>query len=186
MTITEAIALEHVTLSRVFDQVERVLPGLGSTAEVGRMATILEGLLGTHAQLETNLAFVALDHALQHKKRLVTLHQEHREMDQRLLQVHQAATCGGARRLLLAAMRASRQHFRHEERDLLPVLDGALGPGALTALGQAFKEGPKAKSKGTQQAPLALQPDAGLVHQRGTTPPGPAARSRRRTNRSAG
>jgi len=186
MKITEAIALEHATLLRVFDQVERVLPGLDSSGEVGRMATILEGLLGTHAELETNLAFVALDHALQHKRRLATLHQDHQEMDDRLRQVHQAASCSEAQRLLRAAMRASRAHFRDEERNLFPVLERALGPVALTVLGEAFKAGPKAKSKGTQAAALALQPGAAPVHQTGTTRPEPATRSPRRTNRSAG
>ena len=42
MTIIEAIALEHATLLRVFDQAERVLPGLRSAAELGTLATILE------------------------------------------------------------------------------------------------------------------------------------------------
>jgi hypothetical protein len=50
--ITDAIAVEHGTLLRVFEEVERVLPGLRSAAEVGTMATILEGLLRTHASLE--------------------------------------------------------------------------------------------------------------------------------------
>ena len=43
MKITEAIALEHVTLLRVFDEVERVLPRLRSLLEVCTIATILEG-----------------------------------------------------------------------------------------------------------------------------------------------
>jgi hypothetical protein len=140
MKITEAIAVEHATLLRVFDQIERVLPGLRSAAEVGTLATILEGLLRTHAQLEVDLAFVALHHALHHKWRLATLHQDHREMDERLRRVHQAATCGGARRLLQAAMLTSREHFRHEERNLFPAVARVLGLGVLAALGEAFKE----------------------------------------------
>jgi hypothetical protein len=96
MRITEAITVEHATLLRVFDQVERVLPGLRSSAEVGTMATLLEGLLGTHAQLEVDLAFVALDHTLHHKRRLATLHQNHRELDGQFRQVHRATICGRA------------------------------------------------------------------------------------------
>lgn len=186
MKVTEAIAVEHVTLLRVFDQVERVLPGLRSAAEVGTMATILEGLLGTHAQLEVDLAFVALDHALHHKWRLTTLHQDHKEMDERLCQVHQAATCGRARQLLRGAMRASREHFCHEERDLIPVVERALGLCALTALGEAFKNASKGKRKGAHSVGLGLQPDAGLVPQTGTIRARPAMGFRRRTNRSAG
>ena len=156
MQVTEAIALEHATLSRVFDQVERVLPRLRSAAEVGTMAAMLEGLLTTHAELEINFAFVALDHALRHKRRLTTLHEDHRELDDRFCQVHEAPTCERARRLLRAAMRAAREHFRDEERSLFPAVERALGLGALTALGEAFKKAPQAKAKRAEQPGLGL------------------------------
>lgn len=146
MRVTEAIALEHAILSRLFDQVEGVLPRFKSAAQVGALATILEGLLTTHAQLEINFAFVALDHALRQKRRLTTLHADHRELDGRLGQVHEARTGEQARRLLRAAMLAAREHFRNEERILFPAVERALGPGALTALGEAYKNAPKAKA----------------------------------------
>jgi len=156
MKITEAIALEHATLSRVFDEVERVLPRLRSAAEVGTLATILEGLLRTHAQREVDLAFVALDDTPHDKGRLATLHDDHRELDKRLGQVHQAATCGQAQRLLRAAMNASREHFRQEERRLFPVVENTLGLGVLTALGEAFRKAPKAKKHQARCASLAV------------------------------
>jgi len=164
MKITEAIALEHATLSRVFDQVERVLPRLRSSAEVGAMASLLEGLLRTHGKLEVELAFAVVDPALhQHKRRLATLHQEHHELDERLGRVHQAATCGQARQLLRGALRASREHFRDEERHLFPVVERALGLGVLTALGEAFKKASKTKRKGAFSAVLHPTLGAGLV-----------------------
>ena len=150
MKITEAIALEHVTLLRVFDEVERVLPRLRSLAEVTTLATIVEGLLRTHGQLETDFAFVALDHALSHKRRLAALHQDHRELDERLRQVHQAATFAEAGQLLQDSLHASREHFRDEERRIFPVVERALGLGVLTALGEAFKKASKGKTKRTQ------------------------------------
>ena len=156
MGITEVIAMEHVTLLRVFDQVERILPGLRSAEEVGTMATLLEGMLGTNAQLEGDFAFAALDPAPHDKRGLAALHEEHREVDDRFRRVGQAATCEGARRLLRAAMCASREHFRHEERDLFPVVERALGLGVLTALGGAFKRASKAKTKGARSARLRL------------------------------
>ena len=152
MKITEAIVLEHVTLSRVFDQVELLLPRLKSSAEVGAMATILEGLLQTHAQLEVDLAFVAVAPTLRHKRSLDTLYRDHREVDERWAQVHHAATCREACQLLRGAVRASRQHFRREERHLLPAVERALGLGVLTALGEAFKKGSRANRKGAQSA----------------------------------
>ena len=151
MKITEAIALEHATMLRVFDQVERVLPGLRSAVEMGTLATILEGLLSTQAQREANFAFAALDDALPHKGRLEALHEGHRELDEQVRQVQEASTCAEASRLLRAAMRAAREHFRHEERDLFPVLERALGLGVLAALGEAYRKAVKAKTTGRRQ-----------------------------------
>jgi len=146
MQVTEAIALEHASLLRVFGQIERVLPRLRSAAEVATLAMIVEGMLRTHAELEVNLAFVALDHTLHHKRRLTILYQDHQELDGRLRQVQKARTCERACGLLQAAMGASREHFRHEERVLFPMLERALEPGVLCALGKAFQKaarGPK-------------------------------------------
>lgn len=152
MKITEAIALEHAILLRVFDEVERVLPGLRSAAEVGTLATILEGLLSTQAQLEANFAFAALDGALRYKRRLAALHEGHRELGEQLRQVHEASACEEASRLLVAATGAAREHLHSEERDLFPVLERSLGLGMLAALGEAFKKTMKAKATGGRQA----------------------------------
>ena len=155
MKITEAIALEHATLLRVFDEVELVLPRLKSAGEVGRLAGILEGVLRTHAELEIEFAFVALDHALYHKRHLETLHQDHRELDTRFRQARKASTREGARGLLQGAMRASREHFRHEERDLFPLVERTLGLGVLSALGEAFKKkARKADAKRAKQTKM--------------------------------
>jgi hypothetical protein len=53
-------------------------------------------------------------------------------------------------------MRASREHFRREERNLFPAVERALGLGVLSALGEAFKKASKAKTKGAQPARPAL------------------------------
>jgi iron-sulfur cluster repair protein YtfE (RIC family) len=123
----------------MFDEVERVLPDFQSPAEVGRLARILEGLLRTHGKLETNLAFLPLDHALQHQGRLRVLYHDHREVDEWLRQVHQATTCEEAQRRLRAAIGAAREHFRREEQLVFPVLERTLAEGALAALGDAFE-----------------------------------------------
>lgn len=157
MKITEAIALEHASLSRVFDEVKRVLPRAESAGEVGRMAAMLEELLKTHAELETEFAFVALDDAPHHNRRLAALRHDHRELDERFRQAQKAASCEAARRLLRGGIRAAREHFRNEERNLLPAVERALGLGVLTALGGAFKKkAMRAKSKGQEQTGLGI------------------------------
>jgi hypothetical protein len=155
MNITEAIAAEHATFMSTFHQIELVLPGVKSQAEISTIAAIVAGLLAGHAQLETDLAFVALDHALLHKGQLKTIHREHHEMDERLHQVQGAGTCKQARRLLRSAMRASVRHFRDEERYILPALELALKPETLAALGKGFEEARMGKAQPREEQALS-------------------------------
>jgi hemerythrin-like domain-containing protein len=140
MKITEALLAEHTIFRGVFDQIERALPGLATPAELRTMTHIIEGLLEGHAKAETDLAYLALDHVLEHNGELKRMHQEHHEIDDRLRQVHEAKTCAEARRLLKAAIQASREHFRNEERGVFPLLEQSLEEETLTELGKTWIE----------------------------------------------
>jgi hemerythrin-like domain-containing protein len=136
MKITEALVAEHTVFLGVFDQIERVLPSLATPAEVRTMACIVEGMLEGHAKTETDLAYLALDHVLEHNGELKRMHQDHYEIDDRLRKVHTANTCAEARRLLKAAIVASREHFLGEERSVFPLLEKLLQEETLTELGK--------------------------------------------------
>ena len=51
-----------------------------------------------------------------------------------------AGSCAGARRLLLAAVRASRDHFRFEEQSVFPLLENVLLGETLTELGATWSQ----------------------------------------------
>ena len=140
MRITEALVAEHTIFLKVFDQIERVLPSLATPAEVQTMASIVEGLLEGHAKTETNLAYLALDHVMEHKGELKRMHQDHDEIDDRLRKVHSASSCAQARRLLKSAIAASREHFRAEERSVFPLLERTLQEETLTELGRDWMQ----------------------------------------------
>jgi len=140
MKITEALVAEHTIFLGVFDQIERVLPSLTTPMEVMTMARIVEGLLEGHAKAETNLAYLALDHVQEHNGELKNMHQDHNEIDDRLRMVHTANTCARARRLLKVAIKASREHFRAEERSVFPLLEKVLQEETLTELGQSWMQ----------------------------------------------
>ncbi len=140
MKITEALIAEHNIFLGVFDQIEHALPSLTTSAEVMTMARIVEGMLEGHAKSETNLAYLALDHVMEHNGELKRMHQDHHEIDDRLRQVHTANTCAEARRLLKTAITASREHFRGEERSVFPLLEQVLQEETLAELGQSWLE----------------------------------------------
>lgn len=137
MTITEALIAEHTVFLSLFDHVERVLPDCTTAAQVQTLASLVEGVLKSHADAEANLAYLALDHVLADNGLLKNLHHDHHEIDARLEKTHSAKGCAQARRLLAEAIAASREHFRCEERSVFPFLDKLLKPETLNALGQS-------------------------------------------------
>ncbi len=138
MKITEALTAEHTIFLGVFDQIERALPSLATPAEIRTMARIVEGLLEGHARTETDLAYLVLDHMLENDGALKRMHQDHHEIDDRLRKVHTARTCAEARRLLKAALVASREHFQGEERYVFPFLEKTLREETLLELGKTW------------------------------------------------
>ena len=138
MKITEALVAEHTIFLSVFDQIERVLPSLTTLVEVATMARIVEGLLEGHAKMETNLAYLALDHVLADNGELKRMHQDHQEIDDRLRKVHTAKTCAEARRLLKVTITGTREHFRAEERSVFPLIEKVLRQETLAELGQSW------------------------------------------------
>jgi hemerythrin-like domain-containing protein len=140
MRITEVLLAEHTIFRTVFDQIERALPSLATPAEVQTMARIVEGMLQGHAKTETDLAYLALDHVMEHNGELKRMHQDHHEIDDRLRQVHGASSCAQARRLLKSALQASRDHFRAEERSIFPMLERTLQAKTLNDLGKTWMQ----------------------------------------------
>jgi hemerythrin-like domain-containing protein len=140
MKITDALVAEHTIFLSVFDQIERVLPSLTSLSEVRTMASVVEGLLQGHSSRETDLAYIALDHVLEHKGELDRMHHEHAELDARLKSIQAATNCTEARRLLKATLGSSREHFRLEEKVLFPLLERSLKTETLRELGRTWLE----------------------------------------------
>ena len=140
MKITEALIAEHIVLNRVFDQVERSLAPAATLAVVKSLAAVVEGLLHQHASAEVEFAYGALDHALAEDGRLEVFYREHRESDARLKEIHTAKTLTGARAMLVEALAGAREHFRREEKELFPLLEGRFQDQQLAELAEGWRE----------------------------------------------
>jgi hemerythrin-like domain-containing protein len=137
IAITEVLSSEHRVFTELFDQIERLLPGLTTLSEVRLVICLLEHLLQSHANAEQNLAYAALDHALNNEGHLDRLYEDHEEIDASLRRARTARSFEGARRLLKLSITASREHFRREERSVFPLLEQVLQRDTLAALGTA-------------------------------------------------
>ncbi len=133
--ITDILAIEHTQLCILFDELDRLLPEVRTVEEVRLLTRLVEGVLSHHADVEENLAFAALDHALAEEGELRQLHQDHEEIDARLRGAALATDFTTAVRLLKAGLKASRTHFRREEQTVFPLFEKLFAPASLETLG---------------------------------------------------
>jgi hemerythrin-like domain-containing protein len=134
VTITDTLRVEHGVFCRFFEQVEGVLPSLHSPAEVQLIGRLIEGVLSAHSEMEDNLAYISLDHALEEKGQLKRLHQDHHEIDAHFHHLQQAANLPEAVQLLSKAINASRKHFQREEQTIFPLMEMTLKTETLRRL----------------------------------------------------
>ena len=154
-TITDALTSEHALFCEMFEEIVRLLPDLRTVPEVRVLSRLVEGVLLRHANVEQNLAFAALDHALAEKGQLARLHQDHHEIDQRLHQATLARKFPEAIRLLKAGLAASRRHFRREEKMVFPLFQKLFKAAELEALGS--RGSPSASALGSHGFSNALR-----------------------------
>jgi hypothetical protein len=133
--ITNFLTTEHALFCELFDEIDRLLPGVRTAAEVRLLSRLVEGVLSRHADVEQNLAYAALDHALAEKGEMNQLYQDHEEIDACLHHATLAKEFVEAVRFLKAGLKASREHFRREEETVFPLFEKLFDPAALEALG---------------------------------------------------
>ncbi len=135
MTITESLTSEHTQFCLLFDEIDRLLPDVRTVAEVRLLSRLVQGALSHHADVEENLAYAALDHALAEKGESIRLYQDHHEIDWCLQHARSAKGFTTSLRLLKAGLKASRAHFRREEETIFPLFEKLFNPANLEALG---------------------------------------------------
>ena len=140
MKITDILLAEHMVFHNVFDHIEKCLPELQTLPEVKALAELMESLLHAHGQTEEELVFAPLEHCLEQIGQRDTFENEHREIDASLLKVKEARKLDEARRLLSAAVLASRKHFDHEERIVFPLAEKVMKRETLARLGKLWLE----------------------------------------------
>ena len=140
MKITEALFAEHQVFHNMFDYVERNVSRAKTLAEVKLMAALIEAMLEAHSRTEDELFIGPLEHCFEQIGHRETFHQEHEEIESNLKLAQKAKQLKQARRMVLAAVIASRKHFDKEERIVFPLAERVLSAKTLTALGLTWSE----------------------------------------------
>ena len=141
MKLTDALLGEHSAFYMLFDQVEEIATIEGAMAQVRGAMTVLAAMVDSHAALEEELLFTALEpHRGKHEGRLVQRRAEHDEMERLLGQIEEAEDVNRATTWVAQALSAARSHFRKEELVLFPMAQRLLGDEVLIRLGNDWAD----------------------------------------------
>ena len=141
MKLTDALLGEHGAFYMLFEQVEEIATVGGAMAQVRGAITVLAAMVESHATLEEELLFSALEpHLGKDEGLLVQMRAEHEELERLLGQIEEAEDVAQAAAWVAEALRAARSHFMKEERVLFPMAEQLLGDETLTRLGNAWAE----------------------------------------------
>jgi hypothetical protein len=138
ITIIDGLVADHRMFLTLFDEIERALPSVKTVGEVALLCRLLEGLLHNHGGVETDLAYITLDHVLHQPNRLTRLNHDHQEIDVFLKEVETIEDLQEARARLKASLNACRIRFNEEERSVFPLMEKALRHETLLVLGKAW------------------------------------------------
>jgi hemerythrin-like domain-containing protein len=157
VTIIDGLVAEHRVFLSLFDQMERLLPGIKTVDEIALLCRLLERPLRNHGGAEIDLAYIALDHILKEKRRTTRLYHDHHELDNLLQEVATIQDVVQARARFRAALEACRAHFDDEERNVFPLIERAFQRETLLLLGKVWyarspssrraAEGPRVSSR---------------------------------------
>ncbi len=140
MQITQALLGEHGVLYALFEHVEAGVPGMETLADVQRAGTTLIATLGSHARIENEILFPALEPQLGPGGPLPVMREEHDEIEAALNDVVNATSYDAALSQLRYAIRIARDHFAKEEQVLFGMAQQMLSASELDRLGAMWAE----------------------------------------------
>ncbi len=124
--LTQTLLGEHGAIHHLFNRIERTVPTLASLGEVRLVNELLGYVLHSHAELEDDLLFAALDAPLGGMGPLEMLRHEHDEIDQLLDKMRASVDVETARRVterktVADAVARIRRHLEKEEQVIYPL-----------------------------------------------------------------
>jgi hemerythrin-like domain-containing protein len=134
MNLIDALLGEHAVLYALFEDLEDRVDSASLDEVRAACGPVTAGLL-SHAHLEDELLFPALERALGEAGPLVVMRSEHQEIDRLLARAAVAAERATACGDIWAALELARDHFAKEEAVLFPMARDALDEAELGRLG---------------------------------------------------
>ncbi len=135
MNLTDALRGEHGVFYAQFDFLEKAVPAAEDLEVLKSLAAMLASALATHAQLEEELLFQALDSDAGAMGPLTVMRAEHEEVEGGLSKIPDITVLAEAQQILLRVVEVARQHFAKEEQILFMLAEQSLDNQTLNDLG---------------------------------------------------
>lgn len=140
MKLTDALLGEHGVFYALFDQLEAAASAAASVTRVQENAMVLRTVLLSHANLEEELLFSALEPFIGEDGPLAVMRAEHNEIEQALQRLEDLSDPDDAAVAVLQALDLIRDHFRKEEEVLFAMAGQMLDDETQIRLGKAWAE----------------------------------------------
>lgn len=140
MKLTDALRGEHGVFYAQFDHLEQAVPAVEDLAILKAQAAMLASALATHAQLEEELLFRALDPHIGEMGPLSIMRADHEQIEEGLTQIPGLMDLAETQQQLLGIVELARQHFAREEQILFELAPESLGDEMLRDLGAKWAE----------------------------------------------
>ena len=121
MKITDAFLGEHGVFYAQFNHLEQALNSNESLDQIKSMVAMLAAGLVSHAHLEDELLFNALDNTPAGTGPVPIMRREHEVIDHALSGVQEMNDPGQVHKLIKSTLELARQHFAKEEKILFPM-----------------------------------------------------------------
>lgn len=138
MKITDAFLGEHGVLYAQIDQLTQALYGNESLDLIKSKTAILTAGLVSHAHLEDELLFDALDNTPAGAGPVPVMRREHEVIDHALTGLQQMDDADQVLKIIKSTLELTRQHFFREERVLFPMACQMLSEEIQQELGAAW------------------------------------------------
>lgn len=138
MKVTDALLGEHGVMNAIFDHVEQLLAAARTVADVRSAAGVVTATLVSHARIEDELLFPALERHLGPAGPLVVMRHEHEEIERALEAAAAAQTPADAHEHLRRALGIAHEHFAKEEQVLFRMAHDVLSDAELEQLGASW------------------------------------------------
>ena len=138
MKITDALLGEHGLFYALFEQIEQSIAGAGG--DLPALTRTLAALLGSHATIEEEHLFPALQPQMGEMGPLAVMEMEHRQIEGMIAQILDTSDIETLKHETRALLDLTVQHFAKEEGVLFHMAEQFLDEPTLRKLGEDWAE----------------------------------------------